>query len=106
MKDDGQDELCRRREGIAEQFAETHFELAEIQQNLTADASVPNWEHSLTQVRADLDGGHGDDTIATVLLSGRCPAVEGFKTAQSFASIADILAAHPEQLDHLRIWLL
>ena len=44
-----------RREGIAEQFAETHFELAEVQQNLTADASVPNWEHSLSQVRADLE---------------------------------------------------
>jgi len=44
-----------RREAIAEQFAETHFELAEVQQNLTADASVPNWEHSLTQVRADLE---------------------------------------------------
>jgi chromosome segregation protein len=44
-----------RREAIAEQFAETHFELAEVQQNLTAEASVPNWEHSLAQVRADLD---------------------------------------------------
>lgn len=44
-----------RREAIAEQFAETHFELAEVQQNLTADASVPNWEHSLTAVRADLE---------------------------------------------------
>jgi chromosome segregation protein len=44
-----------RREAIAEQFAETHFELAEVQQNLTADASVPNWEHSLTQVRADVE---------------------------------------------------
>ena len=44
-----------RREAIAEQFAETHFELAEVQQNLTADASVPNWEHSLAQVRADLE---------------------------------------------------
>jgi chromosome segregation protein len=44
-----------RREAMAEQFAETHFELAEVQQNLTADASVPNWEHSLTQVRADLE---------------------------------------------------
>ncbi|MFL6605144.1 MAG: chromosome segregation protein SMC [Steroidobacteraceae bacterium] len=44
-----------RREGIAEQFAETHFDLAEVQQSLTADASVPNWEHSLTQVRADLE---------------------------------------------------
>jgi chromosome segregation protein len=44
-----------RREAIAEQFAETHFELTEVQQNLTADASVPNWEHSLSQVRADLE---------------------------------------------------
>jgi chromosome segregation protein len=44
-----------RREAIAEQFTETHFELAEVQQNLTADASVPNWEHSLAQVRADLE---------------------------------------------------
>jgi chromosome segregation protein len=44
-----------RREAIAEQFAETHFELAEVQQNLTADASVPNWEHSLAQVRTDLE---------------------------------------------------
>jgi chromosome segregation protein len=44
-----------RREAIAEQFAETHFELPEVQQNLTADASVPNWEHSLSQVRADLE---------------------------------------------------
>jgi chromosome segregation protein len=44
-----------RREAIAEQFAETRFELAEVQQNLTADASVPNWEHSLVQVRADLE---------------------------------------------------
>ena len=44
-----------RREAIAEQFAATQFELAEIQQNLTADASVPNWEHSLAQVRADIE---------------------------------------------------
>ncbi|HVO46872.1 MAG TPA: chromosome segregation protein SMC, partial [Steroidobacteraceae bacterium] len=44
-----------RREGIAEQFAETRFELAQVQQQLTAEASVPNWEHSLTQVRADLE---------------------------------------------------
>jgi chromosome segregation protein len=44
-----------RREAIAEQFAETRFELAEVQQNLTAEASVPNWEHSLVQVRADLE---------------------------------------------------
>jgi chromosome segregation protein len=44
-----------RREAIAEQFTETRFELAEVQQNLTADASVPNWEHSLAQVRADVE---------------------------------------------------
>ncbi len=44
-----------RRETIAEQFSQTHFELAEVQQSLTADASVPNWEHSLTQARADLE---------------------------------------------------
>jgi chromosome segregation protein len=44
-----------RREAIAEQFTETRFELAEVQQNLTTDASVPNWEHSLAQVRADLE---------------------------------------------------
>jgi chromosome segregation protein len=44
-----------RREAIAEQFTETHFELTEVQQNLTPDASVPNWEHSLTTVRADLE---------------------------------------------------
>jgi chromosome segregation protein len=46
-----------RREAIAEQFAETRFELAEVQQNLTAaaDASVANWEQSLTQVRADIE---------------------------------------------------
>jgi chromosome segregation protein len=44
-----------RRETIAEQFAQTQFVLAEIQQNLTADASVENWEQSLTQVRADIE---------------------------------------------------
>jgi chromosome segregation protein len=44
-----------RRETIAEQFAQTQFVLAEVQQNLTADASVENWEQSLTQVRADIE---------------------------------------------------
>jgi len=44
-----------RREAIAEQFTETQFELAEVQQSLTADATVPDWEHSLVQARADLD---------------------------------------------------
>jgi chromosome segregation protein len=44
-----------RREAIAEQFAETRYELTEVQQNLTAEACVPNWEHSLAQVRADVE---------------------------------------------------
>ena len=44
-----------RREAIAEQFAQTQFELAEVQQNLTADAGVVNWEQSLVQVRADIE---------------------------------------------------
>jgi chromosome segregation protein len=44
-----------RRESIAEQFAQTQFELAEVQQNLTADASVVNWEQSLVQVRGDIE---------------------------------------------------
>jgi chromosome segregation protein len=44
-----------RREAIAEQFAQTQFELAEVQQNLTADASVVNWEQSLVQVRGDIE---------------------------------------------------
>jgi chromosome segregation protein len=44
-----------RREAIAEQFAQTQFELTEVQQNLTADASVVNWEQSLATVRTDID---------------------------------------------------
>ena len=44
-----------RRETIAEQFAQTQCVLAEVQQNLTADASVENWEQSLGQVRADVE---------------------------------------------------
>ena len=44
-----------RRETIAEQFAQTQCVLAEVQQNLTADANVDNWEQSLSQVRADVD---------------------------------------------------
>jgi len=44
-----------RRESIAEQFVQTQFDLAEVQSNLTVDASVPNWEQSLTQVRADVE---------------------------------------------------
>jgi chromosome segregation protein len=44
-----------RREAIAEQFAQTQFELAQVLQNLVADATVVNWESSLTQVRADME---------------------------------------------------
>ncbi|HEY5102195.1 MAG TPA: hypothetical protein VII70_05395, partial [Steroidobacteraceae bacterium] len=44
-----------RRESIAEQFAATHFALAEIQQDLKPDASVPAWEDALTEVRADIE---------------------------------------------------
>ncbi len=44
-----------RREALAEQFAETHFDLADIRQGLSGDATVINWEHSLTQVRSDLE---------------------------------------------------
>jgi len=44
-----------RREAIAEQFAETQMELAEVQQNLAEDANVPNWEHLLATVRSDVE---------------------------------------------------
>ncbi len=44
-----------RREALAEQFAETRFDLAEVQGHLGAQASVPDWEQSLTQTRADLE---------------------------------------------------
>ena len=44
-----------RRESIAEQFAATRFELAEIQQGLAVDATVPAWEESLNGVRADIE---------------------------------------------------
>ena len=44
-----------RREAIAEQFAETQMVLEEVQQNLAEDANVPNWEHLLAQVRADVE---------------------------------------------------
>jgi chromosome segregation protein len=44
-----------RREAIAEQFAETQMVLAEVQQNLAEDANVPNWEHLLATVRADVE---------------------------------------------------
>ena len=44
-----------RREAIAEQFAQTQFDLATVQQNLTVDANVANWEQSLAQVRGDVE---------------------------------------------------
>jgi chromosome segregation protein len=44
-----------RRETIAEQFAQTQFVLTDVQQNLTADANVENWEQSLVQVRNDIE---------------------------------------------------
>jgi chromosome segregation protein len=44
-----------RREALAEQFAETRFELVEVQGNLAPEASVPDWETTLGQARADLE---------------------------------------------------
>jgi chromosome segregation protein len=44
-----------RRESIAEQFAATHFVLADIQRDLRPEASVPEWEESLAQVRLDVE---------------------------------------------------
>jgi chromosome segregation protein len=44
-----------RREALAEQFAETRFELAEVQQSLAADASIPTWEERLTETRAGIE---------------------------------------------------
>ena len=44
-----------RREGLAEQFAATRFELAEVQQSLAADAAIPAWEERLTETRAGIE---------------------------------------------------
>ena len=44
-----------RREALAEQFAETRFDLADVQQSLAPEANVPDWEQSLAQVRVDLE---------------------------------------------------
>jgi chromosome segregation protein len=44
-----------RRESIAEQFAATRYELAEIQSELSADATVPTWEDSLNEAHADIE---------------------------------------------------
>ena len=44
-----------RRESIAEQFAATQFELAEVLQGLAAEAAVPVWETQLSEVRIDIE---------------------------------------------------
>ncbi len=44
-----------RREGLAEQFAETRFELTEVQQGLAADASLETWEEKLAEARAGIE---------------------------------------------------
>jgi chromosome segregation protein len=44
-----------RREGLAEQFAETRFELTEVQQSLAADATIPVWEEKLAETRAGIE---------------------------------------------------
>src|SRR5262249_7953760 len=44
-----------RREALAEQFAQTRFDLTEIQAGLKPEANVLDWEQSLTQARADLE---------------------------------------------------
>jgi chromosome segregation protein len=44
-----------RREGLAEQFAQTHFDLTEVQQSLAADASIATWEERLTEARSAIE---------------------------------------------------
>jgi chromosome segregation protein len=44
-----------RREGLAEQFAETRFELAAVQQSLAEDASIPAWEEKLSEARSGIE---------------------------------------------------
>ncbi len=44
-----------RREALAEQFAQTHFELAGVQQSLAADAAIPAWEERLAETRAGIE---------------------------------------------------
>ncbi|MFM8496965.1 MAG: chromosome segregation protein SMC, partial [Planctomycetia bacterium] len=44
-----------RRETLAEQFAETRFELAEVQQSLEEGAQVIDWETRLGETRADIE---------------------------------------------------
>ncbi|HVN99915.1 MAG TPA: chromosome segregation protein SMC [Steroidobacteraceae bacterium] len=44
-----------RRESLAEQFAQTRFELADITAGLAADANVTDWEARLEEARADIE---------------------------------------------------
>lgn len=44
-----------RREAIAEQFAATQFDLAEVLHNLAPEAAVPEWEVQLSEVRTDIE---------------------------------------------------
>ncbi|MGA1375175.1 MAG: chromosome segregation protein SMC [Steroidobacteraceae bacterium] len=44
-----------RRETIAEQFAATQFDLADIRAGLPESAEVPSWENSLLETRADIE---------------------------------------------------
>ena len=44
-----------RREALAEQFAETRFELAEVLAGLAPEAEVPTWEATLLDIRADVE---------------------------------------------------
>jgi chromosome segregation protein len=44
-----------RRAALAEQFAETHCELASVLAGLAAEASVAGWEQSLLEARADIE---------------------------------------------------
>jgi len=44
-----------RRAALAEQFAETGRELAEVRVELSAEASVPVWEQSLAEVRGNIE---------------------------------------------------
>jgi chromosome segregation protein len=44
-----------RREALAEQFAETRFELAEVLAGLVPEAEVPAWETRLQELRVDIE---------------------------------------------------
>jgi chromosome segregation protein len=44
-----------RREALAEQFGETHFDLGAVQQSQAADAAIPAWEERLAETRAGIE---------------------------------------------------